>query len=212
MMQFRVVTAAIQTILADAADIGDGPRYQVVGFQKQGSGEEERKLPTVTVFYREGEFPVGQGSISGPNQHNADYSVQLMVLSASTGDLDALDAGGTPAEMATALSSFDDAAQGADNIFDQLVDDIYQVLMDAQNETFGLAIGAVSSRWVGNIRKDQPIRDGQLVILSGSMRLTCRVEEVVLGLTGTAGTEFDTVVDIDGDDTEQTGAAGTLGG
>lgn len=208
MMQFRVVKAAVKDVLnTDAAG-----RYQVVGFQRQGSGSEERKLPTVTVFYREGDFDKANGSIAGPNQHDVELSVQLMVVTSSKGDLSGLQSATTPAELAAALASFSDASETADEALDELADNIYQVLMDPSNEFFGLARGAVSSRWVGNIRKDQPMPRGQSVILTGSVRLTCRVEEQLLSATGTPGTEFDTVVDIDGDDTEKTGAAGTLGG
>lgn len=207
MMQFRVVRDAIKTKLNEAADLGGGPRYQVVGFQRQDTASSQRKLPTVTVFYNSGDFPMDQGSIAGPNQHNTAFAVQLTIVKGSEGDLSAMDTATTEAGLAAALATFKDAAANADDLMDQLADDIYQVLMDSANETFGLPIGALASRWVGAIQKNDVVRVGQSVILTGFMRLTCRVEEKVLGVTGTSSQGIDVTTDLDGDDIEQTGAA-----
>lgn len=208
-MQFQAVRDAIETTLsADAAS-----RYQVVGYQVQGTSAEERITPTVAVYYGAGAFPEAGGSIAGPNKHNATFRLEFTVVTQPEGDLATLqDENATPAELATALASFQNAAREADRVLDQLFSDVYGVIMDARNELFGLAVGEVSSRWVGSMNKDNPTPKGEMVMLTGSAQLTCTVEEAVLGETGLAGIDIDTVVDFDGDDVEQTGVAGPLGG
>ena len=84
--------------------------------------------------------------------------------------------------------------------------------MDARNIYAGLDKGIVANRWVDTIQKDTPLPRGEYVLLTGSMILTLRVAELVEGDTGAPGAIFDTTIDIEGDDVERTGAAGTLGG
>lgn len=201
-MQFQTVRDAIEaTLNTDAA-----ARYQVVGYQVRGTSAEERTVPTVAVFYGSGDFPQSGGSIADANKHEATFRLEFTATAASEGDLATLqNPAATELQLATALATFQNAAREADRIFDQLFSDVYGVIMDARNELFGLAVGAVSSRWVGQINKDNPVPKGQVVMLTGSAQLTCIMEEVALGEIGTVANEFDTVVDIDGDDVEQTG-------
>ena len=201
-MQFQTVRDAIEaTLNTDAAG-----RYQVVGYQVQGTSAEERAVPTVAVFYGSGDFPQSGGSIADANKHEATFRLEFTSTAASQGDLATLqNPVATEVQLAAALATFQNAAREADRIFDQLFSDVYGVIMDARNELFGLAVGDVSSRWVGQINKDNPVPKGEVVMLTGSAQLTCIMEETVLGEIGTAANEFDTVVDIDGDDVEQTG-------
>ena len=201
-MQFQAIRDAIESTL----DTDAATRYQVVGYQVQGTSAEERIIQTVAVFYGSGSFPKTGGSIAGPNKHDATFRLEFTVVAASEGDLATLqNETATEMELATALATFQNAAREADRMLDQLFSDVYGVIMDARNETFGLDIGAVSSRWIGQINKDNPVPKGEVVMLTGSAQLTCTMEEEVLGETGTPGTEFETVVDIDDDDTERTG-------
>lgn len=208
-MQFQAVRDAIEaTLNADAA-----ARYQVIGYQVQATSAEERAIPTVAVYYGSGDFPQSGGSIAGPNKHNATFRLEFTVTANPQGDLATLqDENATQAQLATALATFQNAAREADRLLDQLISDVYGVVMDARNELFGLNVGDVSSRWMGNINKDNPVPKGEVVMLTGNAQLTCTVEEAVLGETGLAGEDIDVVVDIDGDDVEQTGVAGPLGG
>ena len=201
-MQFQTVRDAIEnTLNADAAS-----RYQVIGYQVQGSSAEERAIPTVAVFYGSGDFPRSGGSIADANKHEATFRLEFTATTPSKGDLATLqDDNATEVQLATALATFQNAARDVDRIIDQLFSDVYGVIMDARNELFGLPVGAVSSRWVAQINKDNPVPKGEVVMLTGSAQLTCSMEEQVLGEEGTAANEFDTTVDIDGDDVEQTG-------
>lgn len=201
-MQFQTVRDAIESTLnTDAAT-----RYQVIGHQVQGSSAEERAIPTVAVFFGSGDFPQSGGSIAGANKHEATFRLEFTATAPSKGDLATLqDDLATAPQLAAALTTFQDAARDVDRIFDQLFSDVYGVIMDARNELFGLSVGAVSSRWIGQINKDNPVPKGEVVMLTGSATLTCVMEETVLGETGTPANEFETIVDIDGDDVEQTG-------
>lgn len=201
-MQFEIVRDAIESVLNDDAD----DRYQVIGYQEQATSAEERAIPTVAVYYSAGAFPKSGGSIAGPNTHNTTFRLEFTVTSASAGDLATLqDSGATEAAYAAALTSFQSAARDADRLLDTLFSDVYGVIMDARNETFGLDIREVTSRWLGQMDKDTPVPRGEVVTLTGNAQLTCTVDETVLGETGTLATEFDTVIDLDGDDIEQTG-------
>lgn len=201
-MQFQTIRDAIEaTLNTDAAG-----RYQVIGFQVQGTSAEERVVPTVAVFYGSGDFPQSGGSIAGPNKHETTFRLEFTATAPSEGDLATLqNDAATEAQLAIALATFQDAARDVDRILDQLFSDVYGVIMSALNETFGLPIGELSSRWVGQFNKDNPVPKGEVVMLTGSAQLTCVVDEPVLGEEGTPGTEFDTTVDLDGDDVEQTG-------
>lgn len=201
-MQFETVRDAIENTLNTDAD----SRYQVIGYQEQATSAEERVTPTVAVYYSAGAFPKSGGSLAGPNTHNTTFRLEFTVTAASAGDLATLqDPEATESAYATALASFQSAARDADRLMDTLFSNVYGVIMDARNETFGLAVGKVASRWLGKMEKDTPVPRGEVVTLTGSAQLTCTVEEIVLGETGTAGTIFDTNVDIDGDDIEETG-------
>lgn len=201
-MLFETVRDAIEaTLNTDAA-----ARYQVIGYQEQATSAEERVTPTVAVYYSAGTFPKSGGSITGPNTHNATFRLEFTVTSASEGDLATLqDPDATEAAYAAALTSFQSAARDADRLLDTLFSDVYGVIMDARNELFGLTVGDVASRWLGQFDKDTPVPRGEVVTLTGNAQLTCTVDEAILGETGTPATEFETVVDLDGDDVEQTG-------
>lgn len=208
-MQFQTVRDAIEKTLDDEAAC----RYQVIGYQPQSAGASQRATPTVGVYYGEGDLPPSGGSIVGPNKHDATFRLEFTVAVQPEGDLMTLqDENATTTQLSRALETFQNAAREADRLLDQLISDVYGVLMDARNELFGLPVGALSSRWVTGIRKDSPVPRGETVLLTGNAQLTCTVSETVLGETGTAGADFDVTIDLDGDDTEQTGVAGTLGG
>lgn len=206
-MNFQVVRDAVESVLhRDAKD-----RYEVVGYQPQASGVDSYAIPVVTVYFRSGDFPKSGGSIAGQNKHDIEFSILMTVAVQPKGDLLTLqDSNATAAQISYALRTFDNAAREADRLIDQLFSDIYNVVMDARNEHFGLPVGAVSSRWIGRANKGSPTQKGETIILTASADLSCTVVEQVLGDAGVAGDEFDVTIDLD--EVEQTGVAGTLGG
>ena len=204
-MQFRVLKASI---IDDVLVPAEGGQYVTVGAQRQSKSADEVKdsSRTVQLYYSAGDFPKRGAGLTGPTQHDITFRVDLSVSKAAEGDLSAINAvGATPAIIQAALAAFQEASALADDSIDELIDIIYQILMSASNVDLGLTEGEVANRWVSNIEKDNPLPRGDLVVLTASMRLTCRVSEEITGDEGTAANIFDSTVDIDGDDTEKTG-------
>lgn len=205
MMNFRTVTAAIQTILGDAA----AGRFSVIGYRRQGRDAEEIRgdKRSVQVYFSSGDFPKSAGRSSGSTQHQMTFNVDLSVSAPAKVNLAAITTpGATAGQIATALSALQEAADIADEAMDELMEMVYQILMDARNFDLGLDRGIVSSRWVGSLNKDDPQPQGSLVVLTGRIQYTCQTVEAIVGEIGVAATGgISTVIDIIGDDVERTG-------
>lgn len=213
-MQFQTVRDAIISVLGtDAALLPGANQFRVIGFQRQATDAKSELVASVQVFYNTGDLPKSGGTfVGGSIKHKAAFRLELTVAGKTKGDLVGLDSG-TPAVVAAALASFQEATFVVDRAIDQLWSDLWNILMDAKNETYGLAIGAVSSRWVSGFKKDNPTPKGEIVVLTANASLTCDVDESVIGIEGIAGTAYDvTLDDVNGDTEQKTGAAGTLGG
>ena len=210
MMNFRLLKDNLEQILLDSSTTSG---YEVVGYQVQGTGAKETLGPKrrVQVFYDSGDFSKGKAAISGgPVQHEITYRIELTVSAESKANLTVInDAGSSPAEIAAAISSFQTAAGEADNSLDEFFEIIYQILMDSRNEDIGTTGPPfiVSSRWVGGMQKDNPLGQGEYVVLTGTIEFTCMAVEEILGDEGTpAGTgAYNQTTDLEGDDNEKTG-------
>ena len=205
-MIFETVKSSIVSILGTD---GSG-LFQTVGFQRQSVAAEQvlDELRQVQVYYSRGDMPKRAGRNTGPVHHDATYRIEMTVSKAAVGDLSTLDnPSATPAQLATALSNFTEATAEADSSLDELIGFVYQILMDGENYDMGVTKGTVSNRWVTNIQKDTPQPRGSLVVLTGAMDLNLRIAEPVTGLDASTLVDgyYDTVIDIDGDDVEQTG-------
>lgn len=184
-MQYRTLKAAVVALLGAAA----AGRFRVVGYKPHGMAAEEALgvLRTVQVFYTGGKFPKNAGSHLGPMMHDVTLKIDLAVASATQGDLAALtDPASTAADFAAALTSFQEAAELADTDLDELADIVWQILMDGRNIDLGMGAGNVANRWIDGIDKTGPGPRGEYVAMSGSMDLTCRVSESLLGDPGVA--------------------------
>lgn len=206
MMNFRVITAAMINTLGAAA----AGRFSVVGYQRQGVDAEEIRgnKRRVQVFFAGGEFPRSKGRLTGDVQHMLTFNVGLSVAAAARCNLGVLDdPNATTQQVATALAAAQDASYIADQQFDELSDLVYQILMDTRNFDLGLDEGVMSSRWIESMRKDDPQRNGGLVVLTGHLQYVCQTVETITGETGTliTGSAVSTVLDIIGDDVERTG-------
>lgn len=203
-MKFRTIQQALVTILGDAS----ASRYQVVGYQRQVKSAEEVQNTDrmVQVFFSQGEFPRSKGRLTGPVQHIPTFSIGLTVSAAANVDLSVINnPASSAAQIATALAAMQEAASVVDESFDELADIIYQILMDGLNYDLGLSKGSVSNRWVNSIRKDNPVPQGALLILTGSIEYEVQTAEDITGDTGTPANILSTTLDIDGDDVERTG-------
>ena len=204
-MMFRVIKdSLINNVIGPAAC----EKFVVVGFQRQSKNALETvdQLRTVQVFYAASKFPKSSGRLNGPTQNDLTYRVEFTVSSAAKGDLSVInDPASTVEQVSKAISDFQEASELADCSFDELVDDVYQIIMDARNTDLGLDRGSVSNRWIDSVIKDQPQPKGSHVTLTGYMELTCRTAEQVPGATGVPGGINDITIDIQDDDVERTG-------
>jgi len=206
-MKFEEVRDNIITILGNA----EGGRYQTIGFQRQSSAAEEAEnnKRMVSVYYKSGAFDKRSGSINGPVQHDMTFNIELFVSMPSSADLNVLNnPDSTSAQLQTALMSAQEANLLVDRNIDNFASIIYQILMDARNIDLSFKKGVISNRWVDQLEKDNPVERGELVVLTGSMRLTCRVKEDVTGDLGISPDPviYDSSLNINEDPVQQTGA------
>lgn len=198
MMNFRVIKDAVVSVLG----AGAAGKYRVVGYPKRAEAAEENldTLRSIQVFYSDGEFPKSAGGLSGGVMHDITLGLRLTVAKAASADLSVLqNPVSTPAQFAAALAALQDASKLADDSFDEMADDIYQTIMDARNIDLGLSAGDVADRWIGSIRKNDPIPRGEYAVINGTMELTCSVDEEVPEEAGTPITSIEIENPIDGD-------------
>lgn len=212
-MAFRIVKDAIVNNVLGPAEAG---RYQTIGYQRQvkdAAGVLDNSR-LVQLYYSGGSFPKSSGPNTGPTMHDMSFSVELTVAKAAAGDLSVINnPSSTPAQIAAALLAFNESAALADASLDELFDIVYQVLMDGRNIDFGLPVGTIANRWVDQLDKDLTEPRGLYVVLTGSMRLTCRAAEEILGTIGVPGDKvYDFNLEIPDDDIQKTGKSGPLGG
>jgi len=204
-MIFRQLKSNLIDILG-AAELG---RYRTIGYQRQVKAASEAldNSRLVQVYYSSGEFPRSAGRSYGSVQHDITFNVDLTVSRAAEGDLSVItNPMSSQAQIAAALIAFNEASGLADESLDELADIIFSVLMDARNIDYGLPVGSVSNRWIDRISKDNPEPRGEYVILTGSLRLTCRAVENIAGDTGSGGDKiFDFDINLPDDDVQKTG-------
>lgn len=211
-MNFETLQSNLVGILSAAA----AGRFRVVGYQTKTEDAEEtlNNNRLVRVYYNEGQFPKDKGGLVGPIMHDATYTIELMVTKSAKVDLATLDnPASTQLQLQTALANVKLAENLADQSWDELAGIVYQILMDGTNLDLGMPVGVIANRWLDNPRKDQPggidvargIIGGQLITITGSMQLTCTLEEDITGDVGVEGYIYDNVIDIENDDNEQTG-------
>jgi hypothetical protein len=212
-MQFQQVRdAIIDTLGADSAALPAANQFRVIGYQRQAEDAVSALNQTIQVFYNAGDFPKSGGSFIGDSiKHKPSFRIEMTVASKTKGNLSGLESATTPAEASAALATFFEASSLVDTAMDQLWSNVWNILMDAKNETFSLPIGAVSSRWVNGFQKDNPTPKGEIVLLTANAVLSCDVDEEVIGVTGATGLDFDiTLIDINGDTEQKTGVSADI--
>jgi hypothetical protein len=204
-MNFITIRDSIRRLLADKA----AGEYRVIGAQVagKGAGSVVDKSRLVEVYFNRGEFPKNGGSMAGPNRHDLTFRIDLTVSKTAEADVAVLeDSASTAEEMATALAGMKESGLLADESLDDLYGCVYQNLMDARSMDLGLDPGIVASRWVSQLMKDEPIKNGNYTIITGSMMMTCTTVEQVTGYKGATVTPiFDVGLLIE---TDATGEAG----
>lgn len=203
-MNFQLLKASVVTLLGDNA----AGEFRVVGYQKQAiSGVETLdNSRLVKVFYASGDYPKSGGSLNGPFSHDMTFGLEMTVSKACEGDLAALvNPSSTALQYQTALADLKTGEDLVDDALDELHELIFQILMDARNQDLGLEPVRVANRWVTGYQKSEPLSNGEVVTITGTMPLTARMPETVSGDTGTTGTTIDMGLDHDADTVVRSG-------
>lgn len=187
MMLFRTIKTQIVSIL----DAHASERFRVIGNQKQSRDADTIKDNNrlVQVYYDSGNFDQSSGRNSSKT-HKMKFSIDLSASAAAKGDLSALEYG-TPAQKANALASLREAAEVADNLLDELIDIVFNILMDARYDDLQIGRGAVNVRWIDSIKKDTLLERGEFVVKTANLSLSVSGSEVI---TGDIGNEPATVI------------------
>lgn len=183
-MDFRVVKNKIVEILGDAA----AGRFRVIGYRGQTKSQNEIKKNDriVLVNFTDGQFPKNAGGRIGRKIHDITIDLELSTSAAAECDVRVLtDESAAPAAKALAISEIKEATEKADQFIDELIEYVYQILMDASNESLLLDKGTISNRWIDSIKKDAVLEHGSLIVKTALLKYTCRVSETVLGDPGT---------------------------
>ena len=181
-MQFRRVKQAMVDLLDGAA----AGRFRVIGGRVQSTHQSEAKNSDriVQVAYTDGNFPKN-GPMRGDKIHDLTLEINLTASAPAVGDLSVLDDPAASAgEKAAAIYAIKRASDNADEKIDELIEYVFQIIMDARTEGLGLTRGEIASRWIGDIKKDVLLERGDLIVKTANMRYNCRVSEPVLGDIG----------------------------
>jgi hypothetical protein len=186
-MAFRTIKAALETTLvANAA-----ARFSFEGFQRQSHTASELTGTNrhVSVYYRQGQFEKGRsGMWAGPFHHAMTFAVELVLAAPASMDLRVIDdPNASPQALMSALAASQEAAKVADQQWDELADIVWQILMDARNESLGLTTMVIEDRWISNVQKAEIAKMGEYVLLTGTMDYTCNAVESVTGETALPG-------------------------
>jgi hypothetical protein len=206
MMMFRTVKTAIANLLDD----NSGSLFRVIGHTRQTENADEYlgNDRLVHVYYSEGEFPKNAGRQRGDKVHNLTLNIDLSASAMAKGDISVIDnPAATAIQKAAAIASIKDASEEADRQIDELIEYVWNILMDARNQDIGLEDYDISSRWIDRIQKDTNLKLGDLVVKTANLKYTCRVMETV---TGAIGNEPDKVVFDSTNEIGDTGGAGTV--
>lgn len=209
MMKFREVKTAVETLLNTEA----AGRFNVIGYQRQTKGAEETER-LLTVYYRQGNFPTSAaGRYGSAVRHEIELALEYTVTAKAIMDLSIIDnPASTAAARSAAIAAMLTGAKIADDAMDEMLDDIWNIILDPVNADFGLNQYEIQDRWIEDFIKDEAQPKGEIIILTARSRLTLTAEEIPNSITPTPAEVFDATVDIEGDQENNAGAAGNLGG
>ncbi len=206
MMNFQLVFDALVNKVLGPAEIG---RFRTIGFQDQKRAAEEVLdcLRTVQVFYNGGNFSKSGGRQTGPGQHDVVFGIDLTVSRSIEGDLTTIN-GGTTAQKIRALAAMQSAADLAEKSINDLIDIVYNILMDGRNVDLQIPGNLVANRWVVRIEKKDISDQGEYVVAGASMNLSLRVSEEAKGDKGIPidANGFDNEIKLDDNNEQKTGA------
>lgn len=192
-MTFQAVKTALQNLLASNASTN----FFVIGAQTQGARAEDiLNRPMVQVFYSQTEWDEGRSPRAGKATGTVTFKVLLTIASASSVDIATLnDPDSTAGQIAAALAANAAAEDVADAAWDNLYSIVWNILRDPENRNFGVAetTWQISDNWIASTKKGDPIIRGEVVAISGTMNLTCKIVEYPSSTDETPGLAIDTV-------------------
>lgn len=215
-MRFRAVKDWIVDYLAANATAG---KFRVLGYRDDAVAASTLVNPDrlVQVFAKSGDFPRNASGYTGPVSHDVSLEIALLTACTSTVDLSVLGSEtSTPAQIAAAMMASEKATKRADDDSDEFVDTVFQLLMAADQQEFGLP-GHVANRWAASWKKGAPIMRGSTVVIPASLEFSFRVDEDLTGEIPKTPTADELVsaailVTTDEDADPVGGAAVTVGG
>jgi hypothetical protein len=212
-MTFQLVKTALQNLLASNA----GTDFYVVGAQTQGENADFiAERPMVQVFYSQTDWDESASPRSGKARGTVTFKVLLTIAKGSVVDIATLnDPTSTAPEIAAALAANAAAEDVADAAWDNLYSIVWNILRNPENRNFGVAetTWQISDNWIASTRKGDPIIRGEVVAISGTMNLTCKIVEYPGSTDETPGLAIDTVFNatIDKTAVPAAGIAATFG-
>ena len=204
MMQFRLVKTALLNLLDDES----AGRFNVIGHQRQNKNATEllNNNRLVQVYYSSGIFPPSSTRMRGPKTHDMSFDIDLSASAQAEGDLSVLNSStATAIQKSAALAAVKEAVEIADDQLDELIDIVYQILMDARNEKLNFVTGETSNRGIDRITKDVILENGSLVVKTANIVYKCRAQEIVSGATGVEPDEVTFSASTPIDDSSSTG-------
>jgi hypothetical protein len=200
MMEYRAIKDALDALLEENANAN----YEVITAKKRSrESKNVLALPEVTTYYKSGNFPKSGGSYSGPFLHSMTFAIDILVGAQASMDLSVLDQEGvTAAHIASALSASTDAANAADEKFDEVASRLWAIIMDPANSSLGLEYEP--SRWITQIQKNDALKKGAIVLVSGSLTMTAEAPEDTEGAAATAGSIVDSTIHLTTDSRGET--------
>jgi hypothetical protein len=189
-MNFEAARNAFVTLLGNA----QGTNWRTIGYaERDQSAKENRKIPTVQVYYNAGKFPKSRSSMVGPIYHEMDFRLWITVAAAAKGDITALDDAESEAEYMAAVATFTAAEFEADRLMDEMIRRLWQLVMNAANQDLGLSSDypLVSNRWIDSVRKEEPKRISSLVTMRAMMTVKAQISEEIIGIDTTGLIEYD---------------------
>lgn len=178
-MKFQAIGASIIALLGANAN----GQYYVAGHRTQKTdGELSRgNNRIVMITYSRGSFSESKSGTVSPQQHDMEFVAELQASSAAKVDLSVIDdENSTEPQLAAALAEQTSAAFEANKSVEELYSLVWNTLIDPRNIFFGGNI-KFSNRRIGEMAKDDVIRRGKLVTVTGRMLITCTVPEDVPG-------------------------------
>jgi hypothetical protein len=179
-------------------------QYVVVDAQRRKSDAENIfTMPQVTVLYAKGNFDKSKSSVDSPYHHDASFNVHILVAAKATVNLAVLqNPAATNEQLASAIAESGNVIREVDAKLDCLIDVLYDIIMRPEHRKLGCDYNP--SRWVPEINKHNPEREGAIIMGAATLTLVAQCSEEVSGEIGVPAGEraIDTIVDL-GDQSKQ---------